>query len=287
MLQTILNSKIVLVVSLLLLRTTSSSAFTTTTSTIHPHPIAFLKTQNLKSSYKNTLKSFVRMMSSTQNDNKDEATSIPKLIVFDLDGCLWRPEMYEILYYSRGRGAPFQKDPNNVGQLLTCGNEPVYLLGNVRDVMKQLHYESKWDHVLVGISSRTDEPSWAGELLTKFELHVEDGNEETVSSPSESATLADVFKGGPIEIAHDSKVQHFQRISQQTGIHLEDMLFFDNESGNCREVAKLGVTVAYTPDGVTTQMFDVACEAFPQTKGDVVGIDVYGYDSLEGASRFF
>ena len=65
------------------------------------------------------------------------------------------------------------------------------------------------------------------------------------------------------------------------------MLFFDNESGNCREVARLGVTVAYCPDGIDKRVFEVALEAFPQTGGDVVGLDVYGYDSLEGAERFY
>lgn len=240
-----------------------------------------------------TAKMMTSSSSRSESNNEEEkeltnndTNTKPKVIVFDLDGCLWRPEMYEILYYSGGRGAPFRSDPDNVGQLLTCGNEPVYLLGDVRQVMRQLHYESKWDNVLVGISSRTDEPTWARELLTKFDLHVDDGEKEQATT-SQSATLSDVFKGGPIEIAHDSKVQHFQRISKQTGIKLEDMLFFDNESGNCREVAKLGVTVAYTPDGVTQQMFNVALEAFPQTLGDVVGIDVYGYDTLEGANRFF
>ena len=29
------------------------------------------------------------------------------------------------------------------------------------------------------------------------------------------------------------------------------MLFFDNEIGNCRDVAKLGVTCVYTPNGMT------------------------------------
>ena len=29
------------------------------------------------------------------------------------------------------------------------------------------------------------------------------------------------------------------------------MLFFDNEYGNCREISSLGVTVAFSPDGVT------------------------------------
>lgn len=178
--------------------------------------------------------------------------------------------MYEILYFSKGRGAPFRPDPANPGQLLTVGNQPVYLLGNVREVMKELYVDPLWKDALVGISSRTDEPTWARELLTKFEII--NGSDE--HSNVTTVVLQDIFEGGPIEIKQDSKVEHFQRISDTTGIDLEDILFFDNESGNCREVATLGVTVAYTPDGVTKEIFDVALEAFPQTGGDVVGLDV-------------
>ena len=38
---------------------------------------------------------------------------------------------------------------------------------------------------------------------------------------------------------------------------------------------------------LTRQIWDVSLEAFPQTGGQVVGIDVIGYDTLEGAERFY
>ena len=41
------------------------------------------------------------------------------------------------------------------------------------------------------------------------------------------------------------------------------MLFFDNERGNCRDVASIGVTVAYVPDGVTAAAWDHARELYP------------------------
>lgn len=214
-------------------------------------------------------------------NNEANGILLPKVIVFDLDGCLWRPEMYELLYFSGGRGAPFRADPSVEGQLLTRGDEPVYLLGNVRDIMRELWINKQWDGVSFGISSRTDEPDWARELLEKFE--VEKGEERG----EKATTLRDVFEGGPIEIAKDSKVNHFRRISERTGEKLEDILFFDNESGNCREVARLGVTVAYCPDGVTNEIWNLALEAFPQAEGDVVGLDIYGYDTLDGANRLY
>jgi magnesium-dependent phosphatase 1 len=166
--------------------------------------------------------------------------------------------MYELLYFSGGAGAPFS--PTDDGNtLLTRKGEPVYLLGNVREVMQELYCNSKWNSVSVGISSRTDQPDWARELLQKFQVDhpLENGEERG------SFVLQDVFRNGPIEIASDSKVKHFRRISQATGIALEEMLFFDNEIGNCRDVSEMGVTVAYCPDGVTTAIWEAAVRAFP------------------------
>jgi hypothetical protein len=53
------------------------------------------------------------------------------------------------------------------------------------------------------------------------------------------------------EIHKGSKAGHLRSISQATGVDLQEMIFFDNERGNCNTVAKLGVTVVYCPDGVT------------------------------------
>eukprot|EP00957_Ditylum_brightwellii_P041519 3144645-Ditylum_brightwellii.AAC.1 len=71
--------------------------------------------------------------------------------------------------------------------------------------MKDLYCNhEKWggdgddDRIMVGISSRTDEPTWARELLQKFEIETDDGDGNTFA-------LQDAFESGPIEIAKDSK----------------------------------------------------------------------------------
>jgi hypothetical protein len=76
---------------------------------------------------------------------------------------------------------------------------------------------------------------------------------------------------GPIEISYDSKRNHFLRISNQTA--LQDMVFSDNERGNCVDVARLGVTVGYVPNGVTNKLYQAALDAFPATTGQIVNID--------------
>lgn len=194
--------------------------------------------------------------------------------------------MYELLYFSGGAGGPFTKSPDydTDGTLLTTKGEPVRLLGQVRQIMASLHRTQQFAPHQMGISSRTNQPDWARELLQKFTI-ASISDDSPTDNASEFA-LADMF-GGPIQIASDSKVAHFQRISEKTGVPLDQILFFDNERGNCREIAQLGVAVGYCPDGVTQTLWDICLDNFEAARGQVVGLDIFSYDSLEGAELFY
>jgi magnesium-dependent phosphatase 1 len=216
------------------------------------------------------------MGSSSNNiseNNNAVGRTLPKLVIFDLDGCIWRPEMYELLYFMGGYGAPFEPSKEDPNILLSCKGQPVYLLGDVRVIMRELYRDPQWEGVQVGISSRTNEPNWARELLNKFVVMDDDlmAGESAVSDDnscgsSRSFVLSDVFNG-PIQMASDSKLDHFNRIQQQTKIAMEDMIFLDNELGNCRMVASLGVTVGYCPGGITKKLWDATLQAFPAPLG--------------------
>lgn len=54
------------------------------------------------------------------------------------------------------------------------------------------------------------------------------------------------------EIYYGTKTKHFRAIHKASGIPYREMLFFDNERGNCRDVAALGVTCVYTPEGASS-----------------------------------
>jgi magnesium-dependent phosphatase 1 len=104
--------------------------------------------------------------------------------------------------------------------------------------------------IQAAVASKTDEPSWARICLAH--LVIDD----------KGTTLGSCFKDGMVEISYGSKTHHFRRLHQKTGIPYEQMVFFDNEYGNIRDVSTLGVKCYYTPDGMMREDWEKAKAAF-------------------------
>ncbi len=98
--------------------------------------------------------------------------------------------------------------------------------------------------------------SWADECIRKF-------------SVGGGLHLDDVFNG-PREIYKGSKTIHLKNISKKTGKPLQEMVFFDDQYGNCKDVSSTGATVVYTPEGLTRERFQEAIDNFP-APGRVLG----------------
>ena len=127
-------------------------------------------------------------------------------------------------------------------------------------------FKSKWKPLLNYFLSnqwitlfQCDEPNWAHECLDKFLL-------------PEKIKLRTVFDPNLIEIYYGNKQNHLRTIAEKTGYKLQEMVFFDNQMDNCRDVAQLGVTVAYTPSGVTREAFNKVLEVFPAQNGQMVKV---------------
>lgn len=184
------------------------------------------------------------------------ATSKPQLIVFDLDGCLWKPELYELDKYRGPDHSPFQLLADRTRCRSSRGSVVKLLGANVLDEL------TEWrDTTQLAVSSRTGYPDWATELLSLLTL------------PKSSLTLEQAITG-PWEIVNEPKVRHFERIAANTKIPYEQMVFFDNERGNCKKIAQLGVTACYCPQGLTKELFDYTMKRFPQRQWQVVGLDI-------------
>ena len=86
---------------------------------------------------------------------------------------------------------------------------------------------SKWSNTVVAIASKCTELQWAHECLEKFQLE------------DSSDNLKSVFHPDLMEIYWDNKQRHLKVIAEKSGIQLEDMIFFDNQMDNCRDVSVL------------------------------------------------
>eukprot|EP00403_Amphidinium_massartii_P029245 CAMPEP_0178391178 /NCGR_PEP_ID=MMETSP0689_2-20121128/11030_1 /TAXON_ID=160604 /ORGANISM="Amphidinium massartii, Strain CS-259" /LENGTH=151 /DNA_ID=CAMNT_0020011715 /DNA_START=69 /DNA_END=520 /DNA_ORIENTATION=+ len=145
---------------------------------------------------------------------------LPRVIVFDLDGTLWEPEMYMI----RG-GSPFRTTDNG-NRVFDRRGEEVELLGKTREILETLAGcdAVKDGRSTLAVASTCDEPEWARECLRLFRFR------------EGKLTMSEILPVQEIYGAH-SKVVHFERIRKQTGADYEDMIFLDNQMNNINAVA--------------------------------------------------
>ena len=168
--------------------------------------------------------------------------AMPKMFVFDLDGCVWDPEMYQLW----GGGSPFSQRED--GDLTDSRGQRVVLMADVREIMRALHSDERFAGARVAVASCCDEPAWARECMSKFVVAPNVTLQQVVS-------LSEIHKG--------SKADHLRNISRDSGVALRDMVFFDNEKHNCNTVQGVGVTSVHTPRGVTMVEFEHALAHFP------------------------
>ncbi|XP_015676814.1 magnesium-dependent phosphatase 1 [Protobothrops mucrosquamatus] len=133
---------------------------------------------------------------------------------------------------------PFQKKSD--GSVQDRNKRPVNLYPEVPEVLQQLQSEG----IAMATASRTGEIRGARQLLDLFDLN-----------PYFRYT----------EIYPGSKITHFQRLNQQSGIPFHQMLFFDDESRNIRDVSTLGVVCVAVPRGMTLSLLREGMESFARS----------------------
>tara|TARA_Y100000588_G_scaffold162454_1_gene176509 strand:+ start:786 stop:1253 length:468 start_codon:yes stop_codon:yes gene_type:complete len=146
----------------------------------------------------------------------------PKLVVFDLDFTLWD---------AAGTWCDHLSPPFNIrsGRIFDSRGSELKLYPGTIDILEELKYE----HFDLGIASRTNEPDWARELLDLLNVR-------------------DYFRYE--EIYPGSKVTHFKRLRNKSGLNYEDMIFFDDEQRNITEVGDLGVNCILVKNGISPSL---------------------------------
>ncbi|XP_012668270.1 magnesium-dependent phosphatase 1 [Otolemur garnettii] len=154
---------------------------------------------------------------------------LPRLAVFDLDYTLWP------FWVDTHVDPPFHKSSD--GTVRDRRNKHVRLYPEVPEVLERLQRLG----VPGAAASRTGEIEGANQLLELFDL---------------------VKYFAHREIYPGSKVTHFERLQQKTGVPFSQMIFFDDERRNIVDVSKLGVTCIHVQNGMNLQTLTQGLETF-------------------------
>lgn len=98
----------------------------------------------------------------------------------------------------------------------------------------------------IAVASRTTYPKGADSALKLFEF-------------DKYISYREIYPG--------CKLQHFKSLAEKTAFSFHDMLFFDDEPRNIRDVSKLGVECVLVDEniGVTMEMVEEAAKKFQGT----------------------
>ena len=164
---------------------------------------------------------------------------LPSLVVFDLDDTVWWPEMYMT-------AGNFHFEPPGSTRVVDRLGEELTIHPGARVAIEEMLNRPRWRraNAQIAFASRTDEPEWAMEAMRLLRVCTDPrGREVTLE---DAVDHAEVY---PVR----SKTEQFHRLKEKSGVPFDEMLFFDNESRNVREVATLGVCCVFTPDGMTVE----------------------------------
>ncbi len=151
---------------------------------------------------------------------------LPSLVVFDLDYTLWP------LWVDTHVDAPLSRRGSDLNRVYDRNGQPLQFFPHVPSILFWLQRRG----IPIAIASRTSAPTAARQALNGLHL-VNDSNILTSDEPKVQRA-AGLFEYE--QIYPGSKLTHFKRLQQDSGVEYQDMLFFDDEHRNA-EVGKLGV----------------------------------------------
>ncbi len=206
--------------------------------------------------------------------HRNELAVLPELIVFDLDHCLWLPEMYTLdeipsktvigSLHGHGDGAVAAKS----------GREEIKLFPDALRILQEIHNDA-YPNVRIAAASSADTPHAVKIAKAAMEL----------LEILPGVTMREVFNKGWVAgfdgniqigrtppLSSDKSKTHFPLIKTQTGIDYNKMIFFDDclWSDNCGEVERRcrGVVVQRTPSGLTVEDWNNALQNYSKKYGD-------------------
>jgi len=198
------------------------------------------------------------------NTDKDHDPYLPTMIVFDLDDCLWTPEMHEL--YSKptipvkgilNEHTLSSKEIKGVVGLSNHHGDTVRLYDGARQALYELATNPKYQNVIIGVASTSLEPSYSYACLEGIEILPGHTMRDMI-------TYHQIGRNGKLT---SRKTTHFRELHKESGIPYEEMLFFDdcNWGDHCGDVSKtFGVVSQRTPNGLQYSEFQMALAKYKE-----------------------
>jgi magnesium-dependent phosphatase 1 len=201
----------------------------------------------------------------------------PKLIVFDLDMCLWSPEMYELEEIPRKEHAVIGKLSSEgvegvVG--VRSGHEVIRLFDDARAILRDFHEGKFPEYLRIAAASSADTPR-----------AVQIGRAAmSILEIAPGVTMRQVFARGWPEgfegnlqigrtppLSSDKAATHFPILQRETNVDYKDMVFLDdcNWGDHVSNVYRAhGVVGQRTPRGLTRREWDLCLASFRKERGE-------------------
>lgn len=182
----------------------------------------------------------------TSDQHLDECLRLPRLVVFDLDGVCWNPEMYQ----TRG-GPPYRVLPG--GDVIeNSAGERIKLHGAVLRVWKMLFdVQSKGGDVQVAVASSSTRRKALPLLQTAL--------------VAPGISMYDVIGKDLLKLYYikgQGKRPHLQELLRQTGIPPQKVLFLDDRADNISSVEGLGIKACLVEAGLSELAWQTALQAY-------------------------
>jgi magnesium-dependent phosphatase 1 len=189
-------------------------------------------------------------------NNNTNMRMIPSMIVFDLDDCLWSPEMYTLHDMPSIReegdltpaGIPALNARGCIGLKVPRG-QTVRLFSGARRVLYELATNPKYECVIIASASSSEEPTFSYSCLRNIEI-------------LPGLTMDKMFSYNQIgrtgQLSSDKR-KHFRLLHAESGIPYTEMVFFDdcNWGDHCSAISgEFGVVCMRTPRGLQYSEFE-------------------------------
>ena len=200
-------------------------------------------------------------MSGNGEVNLVDGYRYPKLIVFDLDMCLWSPETYllhRIPSASDAVKGKLGKSEQNGVIAVNCGNDRLQLFPGALLALQSYVQGELGEDTKIAVASSADTPQAvqiAKAALSLLEVLPGVTVRDALQRGWEQGFEGNILIGRERPLSSSKAHSHFPLLQANTNIPFEGMLYFDdcNWDDHCRHVTMKckGVVAHRTPEGLT------------------------------------